>query len=135
MASTSKKKLPFEKRARSVPFKRPFIKAAFLGALFYLLLLAVLTSIGVYFMHQSKFSVMLLLGCFGLTIFVWIIGLFKRRSACCPSVKAPHFSTPERTFMRRPRSSHSSTTGTPTWCAPFSSSAYAACTAEPPSIS
>ncbi|MDB4143051.1 hypothetical protein N9889_01700 [bacterium] len=94
MASTSKKKLPFEKRARSVPFKRPFIKAAFLGALFYLLLLAVLTSIGVYFMHQSKFSVMLLLGCFGLTIFVWIIGLFKRRSACCPLCKGtPFFNT------------------------------------------
>ena len=94
MASSSKKKLPFQKRARSVPFKKHFVSAVFFGGLFYLLLLAALTSIAVYVKLQSKLSVMVLLGCMGLAIFVWIIGLFKRRSACCPLCKGtPYLNT------------------------------------------
>jgi len=42
MAFSLKKKLPFEKRAQSVPYKKPFIYAAFLGGACYLLILGLL---------------------------------------------------------------------------------------------
>ena len=94
MASNPSKKLPFQKRARSVPFKKPFLIASAFGGLFYILLIAVLTSVGMYAKLQSKLSVAVLLGCLGLAIFVWIIGLFKRRSACCPLCKGtPYLNT------------------------------------------
>lgn len=39
MAFSLKKKLPFEKRKQSVPYKKPFIYAAFSGEAYYLLIL------------------------------------------------------------------------------------------------
>jgi hypothetical protein len=91
MAFSFKKKLPFEKREQSVPYKKPFIYAALLGGAWYLLILAVLTSIGVYFHQGSKLSVMVLLGLIVLTISVWVMGLIKRRSARCPLCKGTPF--------------------------------------------
>ena len=91
MASTPKKKLPFEKRARSVPFKKPFLRAALFGGLFYLLLIGIIAAIGVYLKLQSGSSVKILLGLIAVAGFVWIIGLFKRRSACCPLCKGTPF--------------------------------------------
>jgi hypothetical protein len=91
MAFSLKKKLPFEKRAQSVPYKKPFIYAAFLGGACYLLILGVLTSIGVYLHQGTKLSAVFLLGILTLTIFVWIIGLIKRRSAWCPLCKGTPF--------------------------------------------
>lgn len=42
MAFSLKKNLPFEKRKQSVPYKKPFIYAAFSGGAYYLLILGIL---------------------------------------------------------------------------------------------
>jgi len=91
MASPAKKKLPFEKRARSVPFKKPFLIAGFFGGLSYLLFIAVLTAVGIYIKLLSSGSVKILLVLLVLTLIVWIIGIFKRREACCPLCKGTPF--------------------------------------------
>ena len=49
MAFSLKKNLPFEKRKQSVPYKKPFIYAAFSGEAYYLL---ILRNIGVH-LHQG----------------------------------------------------------------------------------
>ena len=62
-----KKKLPFEKRKQSVPYKKLFIYAAFSGEAYYLL---ILRNIGVHLHQGAKLSALSLLGILSLTIFV-----------------------------------------------------------------
>ena len=82
-----RKKLPSDTRARSVPFKRPFIRAMLGAALFYLLLLGAAVSLYAFLTHRSSQGGILLaaltLGA-GLT---WLVSLYLRRKASCPLCK------------------------------------------------
>ena len=94
MASSPKKKLPFQKRARSVPFKRPFLVAAVITSIMYLMLLSTITAGVCYAILQTTKPAFVMIGFAGATLFFWFISLFKRREARCPLCKGtPYLNT------------------------------------------
>ena len=90
MVSTSRRRrshAPLAKRARSVPYKRPFVVAIFLSVLFYLALIGALAALGAFMIQQNKTSATLLVALGGISSFLWLISFFKRRACHCPLCK------------------------------------------------
>lgn len=93
-AAETRKKLSMQQRARSVPYKRPFVVAVLASLIFYLSLIAFLTSV-VYFAIApvelntgAAYTLAALLPMCGL---FWTVAYFKRRNANCPLCKCTPF--------------------------------------------
>ncbi len=101
MAPPPRKKLPVQKRRRSVPFPKPFIKAAIFTSLFLLSLIGLITAIVTFFLLQTQQATFLVVVTLFITFFLWIISLFIRRSASCPLCKGtPYFNSGAHTHKR-----------------------------------
>lgn len=74
-------------RPRSLPSNTRYEIAVFFSKLFFLSLIIVLTSIGLFVQEQSPLTVNLIVAGIGLSIITWIIAFFKRRRALCPLCK------------------------------------------------
>ena len=94
MASTPKKKLPFQKRARSVPFKRPFLIAVAITSVYYLFTLGALTALAGFIVLRTKEAAYTLIGLVAVALLIWTISPVKRRDARCPLCKgSPYLNT------------------------------------------
>jgi len=94
MAPPSRKRLPIQKRSRSVPYRQPFTKAVFFGAIFLLSVIALITTIVGFAILQTQTASYFVFTALLVTITTWIVSLFVRRSARCPLCKGtPYFSS------------------------------------------
>ena len=94
MSSPKNKKLSIQRRSRSVPFPKKFLKAAIFSTVFLLSIVALLTSIIIFAYSPKQTSAMLVVGLIFFTLFVWVISLFIRRSASCPLCHGtPYFNS------------------------------------------
>ena len=89
VSSTAKrrKRLPFSARARSVPFKRPFVRAILAAAVFYLLLLGAAAALYAFLTSQSRETGILLAALTLGTGLTWLVSLYFRKKASCPLCK------------------------------------------------
>ena len=76
-------KSTFQTRARSVPYKRPLVKALIFTTIFYASVVAMLVAVVVYMMEPESHAAMLFGGLAGLTLFTWLLSFFARRKAKC----------------------------------------------------
>lgn len=76
-----------EPRARSLPFRRPFIIAEVLSSLHYLSILAWLTCLVMFLINGTPLASRLIIGSIILVIVTWILAFFQRRSIRCPLCK------------------------------------------------
>jgi len=76
-----------EPRARSLPFPRPFIIAAFLSSIHFLSVLAWLTCVVMFFVDGTPVASKLVIGSIILVIVTWLLAFFQRRSVRCPLCK------------------------------------------------
>ena len=83
MASPPRKKLPFQKNSRSVPFPRPYIRAATISALFFLSVISLITVSVAFVILQTPESAYLVVATLVVTIIMWVISIFARRAARC----------------------------------------------------
>ena len=94
MASPPRKKLPFQKNSRSVPFPRPYIRAATIGALFFLSVISLITVSVAFVILQTPESAYLVVATLVVTIIMWVISIFARRAARCPLCQGtPYFDS------------------------------------------
>ncbi|MFT6180989.1 MAG: hypothetical protein ACI9NQ_001485 [Paracoccaceae bacterium] len=97
MAPPPPKKLPIQKRFRSVPFPRPFVKAAIVSSIFLLSVVCFVTTIVAFALLQTQTSAYLIVGTMLITIFIWTVSLFARRAARCPLCQgSPYFNSGAR---------------------------------------
>ena len=82
-----RRKPPLEKRARSVPYKRPYVVALVLSASFYLALIGTGAALFAFMALQSRNSASLLIGFAGFSAFLWLCSFLKRRTCHCPLCK------------------------------------------------
>jgi hypothetical protein len=92
--SKTRQKLSLNHRTRSVPHKKPFVRAVLASLLFYLGLIAVVTS-AIAFLSSSpelkQGAAHLLVGLLAACCILWFVAFFMRRSAICPLCKSPPF--------------------------------------------
>jgi hypothetical protein len=65
------------------PFPAP-LDPCVLGSLFLISVICFITSIGIYIANQSRQSAFLVIIILVLTLFLWLLSLFKRRTERCP---------------------------------------------------
>ena len=83
------------RRSRSVPHKRRFVVAILLSLVFYLAVIALITSAVAFFFATAEFkkiSAEILIACLGISLIAWIISYIKRRGALCPLCKSTPFA-------------------------------------------
>lgn len=88
------RKLTLEQRSRSVPYRRPFVIAVLFSLLFYLGLIAFLTSLVAFFLapHEIRRSAAyVLVTILPVCAFLWGLSYLKRRKATCPLCKCTPF--------------------------------------------
>ncbi|MBT8045349.1 MAG: hypothetical protein KJO79_10400, partial [Verrucomicrobiae bacterium] len=93
-AHPSRQKLSLEQRARSVPYKRPFVVAVLAAVIFYLAVICFLTSVVTFFlapMELKRGAAYTLVAMLPICAFFWVIAYFKRRKATCPLCKCTPF--------------------------------------------
>lgn len=94
MASPPRKKIPFQKRSRSVPFPRPYIKATLVSTLFFLSVISLITCSVAYGILQTQKSALSVVASLAVTVFIWTISIFARRAARCPLCQGtPYFDS------------------------------------------
>ena len=94
MAPPPRKRLPIQKRFRSVPYRQPFTKAVFFAVLFFLSVIGLVTAIVGFAILQSQTASYFVFAALLATIVTWFISLLVRRSARCPLCKGtPYFSS------------------------------------------
>lgn len=77
-----------------MPFPRPFVKAAFISTIFLLSVVCLITTITAFALLQTQKSAYLVVGTLFVTIFIWTVSLFSRRSARCPLCQGtPYFNS------------------------------------------
>lgn len=76
-----------EPRARSLPFRGPFILAGFLSAIHYLSIVAWLTCLVMFAFQRNELVSKMVGGTMFLVIGTWFLAFIKRRSARCPLCK------------------------------------------------
>lgn len=76
-----------EPRARSLPFRSPFIVAAFLSAIHYLSIIAWLTCLTMFAFQRNEAASKMVLYSMCLVVATWFVAFIKRRSARCPLCK------------------------------------------------
>ena len=86
-AAAPRQKAPLGRRARSVPFKKPYILALLVSALFYLALIGTAAALFAFMAIPDKHSASLLIGFGGFSAFLWLFSFFKRRNCICPLCK------------------------------------------------
>jgi len=74
-------------RARSLPYRGPFISAMFWTAVYYLCLVGWVTSAVMFALKRDELRSRVLIGAMFLSVFAWIWAFFKRRAARCPLCK------------------------------------------------
>lgn len=74
-------------RARSIPYRRPYIFAAFLFALFFLGIIATCTSLVLFLLHPTTLGSRILLAAIVFAGATWLLSYFRRTSAFCPLCK------------------------------------------------
>jgi hypothetical protein len=90
----SQRKLPLERRCRSVPYRRPFIVAILYTLVFYIALVGFVTLVVTFFLVPQEmkrivaYLVAAMLPACGI---LWTISYFKRRKASCPLCKCTPF--------------------------------------------
>jgi len=76
-----------EPRARSLPFRKPFVIAGLFSAIHFLALLAWLTCIVLFFLDRTEVASNLVVGSIVMVVVTWLIAFFQRRSVRCPLCK------------------------------------------------
>ena len=76
-----------ESRARSLPFRGPFILAGFLSAIHYLSVIAWLTCLSMFAFQRNEAASKMVLYSMCLVVATWLVAFIKRRSARCPLCK------------------------------------------------
>ncbi|MGB0775536.1 MAG: hypothetical protein ACPGUY_06790 [Akkermansiaceae bacterium] len=87
-------KLSIEQRARSVPYKRPFVIAIISTLIFYLSIIALATCAITFLFVSPDFkrsAAYAMVGMLPACAFFWTIAYFKRRKASCPLCKCTPF--------------------------------------------
>ncbi len=74
-------------RARSLPYRKPFVIGVALWFLFFLGMLAAGTAIVVFSQEPSVLATRVFVGSLGFSGLAWLLAFFKRRSAFCPLCK------------------------------------------------
>jgi uncharacterized membrane protein (DUF485 family) len=96
--------------SRSLPYKSRFIVAILFSLLFYLGIIALITSAVAFFFVSAEFkkiSAEILIACLGISLVTWLISYVKRRGALCPFCKSTPFADNlarkhEKAFRLRP---------------------------------
>lgn len=78
-------------RARSVPYKRPFVGAIIITVVFYLALVGVFAALFVFFSGPDPFTAAVLIGFGAASVVLWLVSFLKRRDARCPLCKGTPF--------------------------------------------
>lgn len=86
-----RRKPSLSKRARSVPYKRPYISALVATSFFYLALVGAASSVFALAVQPTKSAGALFIGFAGFSALLWLISFFKRRSCNCPLCKGTPF--------------------------------------------
>ncbi|NIP94676.1 MAG: hypothetical protein GWO24_15045, partial [Akkermansiaceae bacterium] len=68
----------FQKKSQSVPFKRPYVEALLVTALFYLALVGTTAALAAFLMVPTKKAVILLLGFAGVSAVLWFFSFLRR---------------------------------------------------------
>jgi hypothetical protein len=74
-------------RARSVPYRQPFVITTIICAIHYLGLIASATSLILFFIHPTPLATHIFVATLGFSAVTWLIAFFKRRSTHCPLCK------------------------------------------------
>ncbi|MGC4015960.1 MAG: hypothetical protein QM755_15755 [Luteolibacter sp.] len=74
-------------RARSLPYRAPFISAMLWTAVYYLCLIGWVTCAVLFGIYRNELTSRLLIGAMLACIAAWIWAFFKRRAARCPLCK------------------------------------------------
>lgn len=74
-------------RARSVPSKQPFLVAVFFTSLYFLGVIATVSSFTLVVARPSKLAMQVFVGSLAVCAVLWLVAFFKRRSAICPLCK------------------------------------------------
>ena len=93
-ANHKEHKPSLDQRARSVPYKKKFIGAVFFTLLFYLGIVALITSVVAFFYVAPEFkkrSAELIVASLGFCMLSWLIAYMKRRGTLCPLCKSTPF--------------------------------------------
>ncbi len=90
-ATAAPRKAPLNVRARSVPYRKPYIWALLVSAFFYLALVGCAAALFALAASPGKNAASLLIGFGGFSAFLWLFSFFKRRSCHCPLCKGTPF--------------------------------------------
>jgi hypothetical protein len=91
-------------RARSLPYRRPYVAAVGLSALHYLGLLALVTSAAMFLSHPTPLASRVMVGAVVFTGITWLVAFLKRRSVFCPLCKGtPLLDSGARTHSKAKR--------------------------------
>ena len=93
-ANHKEHKPSLDQRARSVPYKKKFVVAVFFTLLFYLGIVALITSVVAFFYVAPEFkkrSAELIVASLGFCMLSWLIAYMKRRGTLCPLCKSTPF--------------------------------------------
>lgn len=93
-ANETRQKLSLEQRSRSIPYKRPFVVAVLATLIYYLSLIAFITSAVTFFVapvELKRGAAYTLVALLPLCAFFWVVAYFKRRKANCPLCKCTPF--------------------------------------------
>jgi hypothetical protein len=81
---TTSSQKPKLRRARSLPFSKPFTVAVIFSALHYLALISTLIAWSLFCGQRNEFALKMSLAAIGFSAITWFIAFFKRRAALCP---------------------------------------------------
>ena len=84
-------KVPFAKRARSVPYKTPYVVAIVATACFYLVLIGLAAALFSFFANPDRLAGLLLAIMIVSTVITWLASYLSRRQAFCPLCKGTPF--------------------------------------------
>ena len=85
------RKPPLEQRARSVPYKKPFIRAILISASYYLALIGTAAALFSFFAQPTRTTGVLLAGFSASALVLWLLSYAARRHAHCPLCKGTPF--------------------------------------------
>lgn len=87
-----RRKIPLHVRARSVPYRRPYIIAVILTSAFYLTLVGTAASLFAFAVAPTKTAACLLIGFGGISALLWLVSFLKRRACHCPLCKGTPYA-------------------------------------------
>jgi len=82
---------PAEQRARSIPYKRPFVRAIVISAMYFLALIGAIAALFCFFAQPVAHTGIVMAGFATSSLVLWLLGLAARRHAHCPLCRGTPF--------------------------------------------